>query len=174
MQYFHWVQVIAACTLVSNWSKLNRPHLIIPVRSEFVSNEPINRCDQDLCKSPDLSSWVLLTQVYQTPLDLDPADDTHFLISQLHRHNHRLDLFRRRFRFIQQKLESAPVQEREAVFQVFKSLLFDFSNCLIMWPEIWSSSGTATFLPFPHDWCVRKLCYSGNTPYNDKMLKKTQ
>ena len=88
------------------------------------------------------------------------------------------------FRFIQQKLESAPVQEREAVFQVFKSLLFDFSNCLIIfflsrllsliiWPEIWSSSGIATFLPFPHDWCVRKLCYSGNTPRNDNMLKKT-
>ena len=158
-----------------------------------MSNEPINRCDQDLCKSPDLSSWVLLTQVYQTPLDLDSADDTHFLISQLrqHRHNHHLphrrshNLFRHCFRFIQQKLESAPVQEREAVFQVFKSLLFDFSNCLIIfflsrllsliiWPEIWSSSGTATFLPFPHDWCVRKLCYSGNTPYYDKMLKKTQ
>ena len=99
-----------------------------------MSNEPINRCDQDLCKSPDLSSWVLLAQVYQTPLDLDSADDTHFLSSQLrqHRHNHSLDLFRRRFRFIQQKLESAPVQEREAVFQVFKSLLFDFSNCLII------------------------------------------
>ena len=140
MQYFHWVQVIAACTLVSNWSKLNRPHLIIPVRSEFVSNEPINWCDQYLYKSPDLSSWMLLAQVYQTPLDLDPADDTHFLISQLrqHRHNHHLphrrshNLFRHCFRFIQQKLESAPVQEREAVFQVFKSLLFDFSNCLII------------------------------------------
>ena len=157
-----------------------------------MSNEPINRCDQDLCKSPDLSSWVLLAQVYQTPLDLDSADDTHFLISQLrqHRHNHHLPIVAviiysdTVFRFIQQKLESAPVQEREAVFQVFKSLLFDFSNrliifflslllSLIIWPEIWSSSGTATFLPFPHDWCVRKLCYSGNTPRNDNMLKKT-